>query len=168
MGTWPIYKKHFPQLILTEKPFHLIKHLLATFIFSFLFNLYLCLFSIMSSTYILSLTLTCSFAHGGIFVGGRTRQSQWKQRVAHLSISLQHNLSHVSTWSFMKGTLRPLSRTSWLEWTLTHCILNEACYLWLFATTMHSAHFLQTIHSEIVLMSNGFSFVEWFYFKSMS
>ena len=33
MGTWPIYKKHFLQLILTKKTFHLIKYLLATFIF---------------------------------------------------------------------------------------------------------------------------------------
>ena len=33
MGTWPIYKKHFLQLILTKKNFHLIKYLLATFIF---------------------------------------------------------------------------------------------------------------------------------------
>ena len=43
MGTWPIYKKHFLQLILTKKNnFHLIKYLLATFIFfPFLFNLYL-------------------------------------------------------------------------------------------------------------------------------
>ena len=32
MGTWPIYKKHFLQLILTKK-IHLIKYLLATFIF---------------------------------------------------------------------------------------------------------------------------------------
>ena len=31
MGTWPIYKNL--QLILTKKPFHLIKYLLATFIF---------------------------------------------------------------------------------------------------------------------------------------
>ena len=42
MSTWPIYKKHFLQLILEkENNFHLIKHLLTTFIFSFLFNLYL-------------------------------------------------------------------------------------------------------------------------------
>ena len=42
MGTWPIYKKHFLQLILTNKNFHLIKYLITTFIFfSFLFNLYL-------------------------------------------------------------------------------------------------------------------------------
>ena len=33
MGTWPIYKKHFLQLILTKKNFHLIKYLLVTFIF---------------------------------------------------------------------------------------------------------------------------------------
>ena len=33
MGTWPIYKKHFLQLILTKINFHLIKYLLATFIF---------------------------------------------------------------------------------------------------------------------------------------
>ena len=33
MGTWPIYKKHFLQLILTKKNFPLIKYLLATFIF---------------------------------------------------------------------------------------------------------------------------------------
>ena len=33
MGTWPIYKKHFLQLILTKKSFHLIKCLLGTFIF---------------------------------------------------------------------------------------------------------------------------------------
>ena len=33
MGTWPIYKKHFLQLILTKKTFHLIKYLPATFIF---------------------------------------------------------------------------------------------------------------------------------------
>ena len=33
MGTWPIYKKHFLQLIFTKKNFHLIKYLLATFIF---------------------------------------------------------------------------------------------------------------------------------------
>ena len=34
MGIWPIYKKHFLQLILTKtKNFHLIKYLLATLIF---------------------------------------------------------------------------------------------------------------------------------------
>ena len=37
MGTWPIYKKHFLQLILKKKKkkknFHLIKYLLATLIF---------------------------------------------------------------------------------------------------------------------------------------
>ena len=49
MGTWPIYKKHFLQLILTKKTFHLIKYLLATFIFSFLFNLYLLTMSLGSN-----------------------------------------------------------------------------------------------------------------------
>ena len=33
IGTWLIYKKHFLQPILTKKTFHLIKYLLATFIF---------------------------------------------------------------------------------------------------------------------------------------
>ena len=33
MGTWPIYKKTLPTTDLTKKPFHLIKYLLATFIF---------------------------------------------------------------------------------------------------------------------------------------
>ena len=45
MGTWPIYKKHFLQLILTKKTFHLIKYLLATLFFSFLFNLYLYIYN---------------------------------------------------------------------------------------------------------------------------
>ena len=42
MGTWPIYKKHFLQLILTKKTFHLIKYLLATFIFFPFFSICTC------------------------------------------------------------------------------------------------------------------------------
>ena len=53
MGTWPIYKKHFLQLILTKKNFHLIKYLLATFFF-FLFNLYL-----LSLSLYIELALVC-------------------------------------------------------------------------------------------------------------
>ena len=45
MGTWPIYKKHFLQLILTKKKnFHLIKYLLATFIFVLSFQSVLVIF----------------------------------------------------------------------------------------------------------------------------
>ena len=43
MGTWPIYKKHFLQLILTKKlSFDKISPRDFFFFFSFLFNLYLC------------------------------------------------------------------------------------------------------------------------------
>ena len=41
MGTWPIYKALPTTDLNKKKPFHLIKYLLTTFIFSFLFNLYL-------------------------------------------------------------------------------------------------------------------------------
>ena len=44
MGPWPIYKKHFLQLILTKKTFHLIKFLLATFIFFPFFSICTCIF----------------------------------------------------------------------------------------------------------------------------
>ena len=43
MGTWPIYKKHFLQLILTKNNnFHLIKYFLATFIFFPFFSISTC------------------------------------------------------------------------------------------------------------------------------
>ena len=42
MGTWLIYKKNTSYNWSKQKNFHLIKYLLTTFIFSFLFNLYLC------------------------------------------------------------------------------------------------------------------------------
>ena len=50
MGTWPIYKKHFLQLILTKKNFHLIKYLLATFIFFPFFSICTCKSSLCTAT----------------------------------------------------------------------------------------------------------------------
>ena len=93
MGTWPIYKKHFLQLILTKKTFHLIKYLLATFIFFPFFSICTCSILVQAKALCCQTTShymsQCVLRHHMMSPG----HNEWK-------ICLEHfcQITGISTW----------------------------------------------------------------------
>ena len=128
MGTWPIYKKHFLQLILTKKNFHLIKYLLATFIFVLSFQSVLVSFCTgMHHEYFFEVAnvFSCS---PFMFENTENKQLDWRIRHSHLVSTLFHSL--VRWWRPRR--IRPqITRLSQLEnsvmgtWQFTRTLLYQ-------------------------------------------
>ena len=117
MGTWPIYKKHFLQLILTKKPsFDKISDR-DFYFFSFLFNLYL---------------LSIIIMYGGWFKTGTSWSRYWVSRCvcAYTYIFLYMYIHITGTcmrWVRVLGN-DPLVVIGSLS-RVCGCLVARACYL---------------------------------------